>query len=310
MSALFESVVDVWVVWAVTLLLLTWLTRKVLGNFRLARVRRFHGEESGASYALPYMLTFPIFILIMACFIQATLILMAKIGTVYAAHSACRTYIVWQSAGQGASVPIIGDFDYPKYKAKRAATMAMVPFASSFEQHRTNLYPTFPIDVGAVFGDGDGIMPSTAANLLTYVDREAYLRMYRRTLANANKEEQGAGTFTSDIILNRKQGSTDQYIKNKYLYAAAATRVYTPEDMVKWNGDLEVKVKYRMPFLIPGTARFLGGTRYALYEWFGLGGTFYRDIESTAKMPAEAAKTDDGKVGIPYQPSLFVEIFS
>jgi hypothetical protein len=36
-------------------------------------------------------------------------------------------------------------------------------------------------------------------------------------------------------------------------------------------------------------------------------GPFFRDIETTIKMPSEAAKTEDGKIGIPYQPSLILE---
>ena len=139
----FESVADIWIVWAITLIIIAWAARRVFGNFRFANVKRFHSNEDGVSYSLPYVLTFPIFMLVMAVFIQATLILMAKIGTMYAANNACRTYIVWQAAGQGASVAGI-DIDYPQYKARRAASQAMVPFASSFNRHFNELLPSFP----------------------------------------------------------------------------------------------------------------------------------------------------------------------
>ena len=307
MSAYFESVGDVWIVWAITLFIITLTSRHLFNRFRLHRLQKFHGCESGASYALPYVLTFPIFMIVMATFIQATLILMAKIGTLYAANNACRTYIVWQSAGQGASVAGI-DIDYPKYKAYRAASQAMVPFASSFKKHQTDIAPSL-----VTLHSASDLAAIGQSTVVAIADREVYLKMYRNILSNANAES--AGTETSDIITNRTQGSSDQYIRDKYIYANLATAVEVPEAMVKWNGDMAVKVTYRMPFMIPGTANILRAERFPPYvsvwgKWFGLKGVPYRDIETTVIMPAEAAKTDDGTVGIPYQPSLFVDLLN
>ena len=313
-SAIFESVGDVWLVWVVTLLILAWGARQTFTKFRLWKIQGFHTSESGATYALPYVLTFSVFLIVMATFIQATLILMAKIGTLYAANNACRTYIVWQSAGEGASVAGI-DIPYPEYKARRAATQAMVPFASSFKNHRDEAMEMGMLlsHHGLGLADLDTFLSTFATGGVALADREAYLLMYRNILANANA--QAEGTTTSDIIKNPEQGSSDAYIRNKYMYAAMATRVDLPDEQVEWNEDMEVKVTYRMPFMIPGTSRILAADRFPpganfLEKWFGIKGVPYRDIESTVIMPAEPAKTEDGKVGIPYQPSLFVDLLN
>lgn len=314
MSAIFESVIDIWIVWAITLAMILFALRHVFNKFRFRKVNQFANCESGATYSLPYVLTFPIFLIVMATFMQATLILMAKVGTVYAAHNACRTYIVWQSAGEGASVAGI-DLPYPEYKARRAAVQAMVPFASSFEKHREFGWPmaTLLAHHGLDLADTDTFLSTFATGGVAIADREAYLLMYQNILANANA--QAKGTYTSDLISDPDAGSTDQYIRNKYMYAAMATKVELPEDMAKWNEDVEVKVSYRMPFMIPGTSKILAAKRFPPYvswygKWFGIKGVPYRDIETTVVMPAEAAKTEDGKVGIPYQPSLFVDLLN
>ena len=165
--------------------------------------------------------------------------------------------------------------------------MAMVPFASCSQRHQADLFP--------------------GARQLSFVkykiDSELYRRIYQRTLATAN-EKDNHNTHTG-IIKNPKNDASKEYMEAKYIYAGAAVDVELPEEMVAWNDDVVVKVTYRMPFHIPGTARMLGGRR--TFTTFFTGGGFYRDIESTVVMPSEAAKTPDGTIGIPYQPSLVVE---
>ncbi len=302
MAAIFESVLDIWLVWAVALLLLALCCRRVIGRFGWANLRRFYFCEEGASYALPYVLTFPIFVMLMAVFMQASLILICKIGTVYSAYSTARTFIVWQSAAQDVSVGGV-QFDFPKFKALRAASMAMVPFASSNPRHLKDMYPTFPVLIG---NDGGSSVPtSLAVGLLTNIDRPLYSKMYNRLLSDANQHDTGP---VHKVIKDKKMGVSDAYIENKYKFAVAATRVTMPKDkLAKWNEDVTVKIRYRMPFHVPGTARILGGQSMKPWWFFGPT-TFFRDIETSVTMPSEAAKTPNGKIGIPYQPSLILEL--
>lgn len=301
MATIFTSDLDIWLIWVVALLLLAICCRRVIGRFGILSWRRFHACEEGASYALPYVLTFPIFVLLMAIFVQASLILMCKIGTVYSAYSSARTFIVWQSAAQNETVGGL-QFDFAKFKAMRAASMAMVPFASSNPQHLKNMYPGFPSLNGPTVGSA--VFPSKIVEMLTGIDEPQYSKVYYRMLSDANKQDTAP---VHKIIQNRLLGAKRAYVKNKYKFAAASTRVTLPEQLVPWNQDVTVKVRYRMPFHVPGTARILGGKRMRT-GWFFGPTTFYRDIVTTVTLPSEAAKTPNGKIGIPYQPSLILEL--
>jgi hypothetical protein len=307
MPAIFESVIDIWLIWAAALLILALCCRRLIGRMHIANLRKFHCCEEGASYALPYVLTFPIFVLLMAVFVQASLILICKIGTVYSAYSAARTYIVWQSAGShhpdGSN-----KFGFAKFKACRAASLAMVPFASSNPQHLKDMYPTFPLVIGSDGVGGNFVFSTFALGLLVNIDRPRYSQMYNRLLNNANQKDTGT---VHQVIKDRAQGASDDYIDNKFKFAVASTRVQcsASDNLAKWNEDVTFTIRYRMPFQVPGTARILGGSSMKPWWYFGPT-TYYRDIESNVTMPSEAAKTPNGNVGIPYQPSRILELLN
>jgi hypothetical protein len=298
-------------------------------RFKWINIKRFARNETGASYALPYVLTFPIFLWLMALLLQASLILMCKIGTVYAAHSTARTVTVWQGNQPEDSGNLKYGKAYMSYKAKRAATTAMVPFANSYVNARKKLFPLYPstldtatdeqieqggfaeFDFGKMKSKLEEInnadLPLVIAQLLgelvanvlaDWVDEEAYVRVYLRLNEDAVDKENSSGILISPIIKNRRSRVNTNYIRNKYKYAAAATRVTIPDDDVGWNEDLTVTVKYRMAFHIPGTSRLLGGKRPFWMKMTG-GNTFCRDIESSVTIPSEAAKAEG--VGIPHK---------
>jgi hypothetical protein len=197
-------------------------------------------------------------------------------------------------------------FDYAKFKSMRAASMAMVPFASSNPRHLRDMYPSFPVAIGSDGVGGNFVFSTFALGLLVNVDQPLYAKMYRRLLAVANQHDRGP---VHQVIKKKKQGASDDYILNKFKFAVASTRVQcsNADQLIKWNQDVQIKIRYRMPFHVPGTARMLGGKSMKPWWFFGPT-TFYRDIESTVTMPSEAAKTPDGKIGIPYQPSLVMEL--
>jgi len=121
-SEIFRSVEDVWVLWAAAALALTALAR---GPRRAGGWRRLLESEDGAAYSLVYVMTFPIYMMLVCLVIQSTLILVVKMGTVYAAFAAARAAVVW-----GPAEPPMG-----LEKARLAAVGAMAPFASSSSSH-------------------------------------------------------------------------------------------------------------------------------------------------------------------------------
>ena len=86
-----------------------------------ARFRQFHHDQSGGAYTLSYVMTIPFMMLLIALTVESTLLLTAKIGTIYAAHSAARCASVYTTGHSWADT---------RRRAESAARQAMLPFAS------------------------------------------------------------------------------------------------------------------------------------------------------------------------------------
>jgi hypothetical protein len=122
---IFGSVEDVWILWLASVAGLALLTCRMLKRLRLRDLRRLARSEHGVSYTLTYVMVFPLYVFLVCLVVEATLILVVKMGTVYGAYAAARSRIVWQPAN-----PSVAD-----KKMHAAAVHAMTPFASSNPQH-------------------------------------------------------------------------------------------------------------------------------------------------------------------------------
>jgi len=96
-----------------------------LRRVRWRELQRIAVNESGAGYTLSYVMCLPFLVLLIAALIECSLLLIVKVGTVYAAYAAGRSAAVWQTATPNELVD----------KARLAAVQAMVPFASSNPAH-------------------------------------------------------------------------------------------------------------------------------------------------------------------------------
>jgi Flp pilus assembly protein TadG len=79
-------------------------------------------DEHGGAYTLSYVMVIPILMLLTCLIIESTLMMMAKVGTSYAAFSGARTGIVWSSASH--------NWDVAESKIEKAAIQSFVPFSS------------------------------------------------------------------------------------------------------------------------------------------------------------------------------------
>ena len=79
-------------------------------------------DEHGGAYTLSYVMVIPILMLLTCLIIESTLMMMAKVGTTYAAFSGARTAIVWSSASD--------NWDTAESKIEKAAIQSFVPFSS------------------------------------------------------------------------------------------------------------------------------------------------------------------------------------
>jgi hypothetical protein len=288
-AAALKSVTDIWIIWACCLATMVVFVYRSVARYGWPNLRHFLDDERGASYALPYVLTFPVVMLIFCLIVQTTLILLVKMGTMYAAYASARAAIVWRSSdpedeAKGAEAA--------RFYAGRAAALAMTPFSSGYDEHLEQIYPG--VALRAIQNNRLPVAGLSTVALDQLLD--VYTGMYTRMGSDATEPAGHSG-----IIDQPNRLANREYVQNKLLFAALATDVEFSSDIKPWNEDVEVKVKYLMPLHIPGVARILanqtGGPLFNPQY-------FAREITTTVKLPSEAPKTDNHLLGIPYYPAL------
>ncbi len=78
-------------------------------------------DEGGGAYTLSYVMVIPILMLLTCVIVGTTLMMCAKVGTVYAAYSGARTATVWSSAST--------NWSDAEARIEGAAIQSFVPFA-------------------------------------------------------------------------------------------------------------------------------------------------------------------------------------
>ncbi len=85
-----------WVVVLVGLVLAAhFLVRLSNARLRLGRLRRLHGDQAGSVQSLSFVLTLPIFIMVMMLIVQVSQLMIGLIVVHYAAYAAARSAVVW-----------------------------------------------------------------------------------------------------------------------------------------------------------------------------------------------------------------------
>lgn len=110
-----------WFVWLTALIGTGFIGRQLLARMRLRKVRRLHSDDSGAAYTMGVVLTLPLFLLLCGIAFEVTFLIIAKIGTVYAAYAGARATAVWHT--------MPGELE--KQRVDQAVVSAMAPFAAS-----------------------------------------------------------------------------------------------------------------------------------------------------------------------------------
>ncbi len=278
-----------------------WLLVRFSGaHFSLARLRAVHYNEQGAVQSLSFVLTVPIFVMVMMLIVQISQLMIGIMVVHYAAYAAARAAVVWIPAdtggeegenrissylpGNGANIPGTGQ-QYtilpgsPKYeKIKMAAILACMPLAPSRDL---------------------GLNP--AGN-----ERDALHRMYRGLDPSYD---------TNDRVPAR--------IDNKFAYAQEATQIQlhfmhkddgiepplaqwlAPHDPfefypneVGWQDPIQVTVTHQFA-LLPGPGRLLarretsydGSTDEVAASIFARRGVYVRDLTATATLGNEGLKS-------------------
>ncbi|MBY0525261.1 MAG: hypothetical protein K2R98_17775 [Gemmataceae bacterium] len=226
LSEYFRSVEIIWGLWLASLVILIELTRRSVRTGRWRRWRRWRivlRAERGAAYSLAYVMSFVVWVLIVCLIIQCTLILIVKIGTVYAAYAAARSAIVWVPTAHPDQAPA---------KAQRSAVLAMAPFASS----------------NALYAQGTGLGTSAGQVGDANSFQSTYLKFADHPVGTTNYVP---------AKFRYAQKSTGARIYYQNPGTAGAPAAFQPGDPVAWNAGITVVVAYDMPLDIRGWATIL-----------------------------------------------------
>ena len=283
-----ESVLDVWIVWAASLAIMSAVLFRGFSGFRWGTLHRFAADEEGAAYTLPYVLTLPIMMLLFCLIIQATLILLVKIGTINAAYAASRSVIVWQSSDPE---------DASKGSEKRAVLRRTCRSTGDDSVRvRLSASPDTYLfrSLRSVFTT-PGISRPRACRFGGSRDYSVCTQVPISVMQESGTEPVGH----SPIIRSPSALAKTDYVRNKLLFAGLSTSLEFSESAPSWNADTEVTVKYLMPMHIPGAARaFANGGLTSLFPEY-----FARELVTTVSLPSEAPETDNGRLGVPYFPA-------
>jgi hypothetical protein len=129
-DVLLRELIGFWPVialWAACLCGVAVLTTRAARAVSWRRIVRLLRDDRGSAYSIGYLLTLPLYMLFIALFIELSLIMVCKTGTVYAAFAAARVGIVW--AGDSPTDEIDRRIEF-------AARRAFVPFASGLADFR------------------------------------------------------------------------------------------------------------------------------------------------------------------------------
>jgi Flp pilus assembly protein TadG len=118
-----QGVEWVWLVWLVGVTVLLKMAAQALRLWRRPCWAELLRGEEGVSYSLSFVLLLPFYLLFVCLVFEATWLLLAKVGTLYAAHAGARSAVVWSSAR---TLP----GDQSSNHINQSVWTAMTPFSS------------------------------------------------------------------------------------------------------------------------------------------------------------------------------------
>jgi hypothetical protein len=104
------------------------------GQLSVVRVRRLHGDEQGAVQTLSFVLTLPLFVMVLMFIVQLSQITIGRVVLEYSALAAARSASVWIPANLGASE-----------RENQIASLSFTEHVDSNEDHQAyNVYQVAP----------------------------------------------------------------------------------------------------------------------------------------------------------------------
>lgn len=226
----FRGMGPVWAIWLAAAAVVLGGAVAAARRFRRPSLRAVAADESGASYSLGFVMVAPIYFFFLLVVFEATLLLVAKVGTMYAAHACARSAVVWQTAEPAA---LRAD------RTDQATFTAMAPFVSA--RARDLSFLSIP---GSAYGQS--------------VQLAAVYALY----------SSGSAGDPPPVVRPYPRGNAPaDYIIRKYLNAAGRTTYTVAGEVGTPGADTTAVVRYRAPLYFPVVSRFLDPDGVWPYEY-------------------------------------------
>jgi hypothetical protein len=197
-------------------------------------LRRIARRDRGVSYSLSVVMIVPLYMMVMICAFELALLMLARLGTQYAAHAAARAAVVWVDA-----LPE----ELRDERIHQAAVMNIAPYTGGRQREV----------------DDAGPPPAWAAEFAT--DFADAVRVFEAPAAQA-------GITATRPYTPSRTPPDGGFLRRKFLSAAARTTVTVePFDRTDPHAPIAVTVTFRAPLYFPVVSRFLDPDRSAPFEY-------------------------------------------
>jgi hypothetical protein len=266
-----------WFLWLMAAFAGLWLVARVSGaSLRLARLRRLHRCQEGSVQTLSFVLTLPLFMMIVLFIVQVSQLMIGITVVHYAAFAAARAAIVWLAAEtpdepQNTMDPITVDETsvYPAWMSRvvvfnqiptgrawkynkiwSAAALACLPIAPSKQYLTASALSSFNSNLGNTTAKMYRSMVPKAANDPVIARRILNKNYYacEHTWIQISGADYGMLMPGSGLVGNSLVGRTDNPLNHPI--------IQWKSNEIGWQDPITVQVWFRFP-LLTGPGRFL-----------------------------------------------------
>ncbi len=280
---------------------------KVAGHRRLAAIFNLrlwtfdlHRDERGSVQSLSFVLTAPVFIMLMMLAVQITQLMIGEIIVNYAAFAAARSASVWIPARFEQPLELSNWLNLRQLDGSGVSTV-MTTSPKMMNIHRSAAIALIPIAPSRDLGLADLNSSMTQALISTYSAYSSSAQSNKRIpMRLANKWAYVLSATNIEITTFHRNHGTPQssYQNEPPLWNADPFGVegyYQPNE-VGWRDEITVKVTHRFA-LLPGPARLLAKTAAndptiaAANRIQESSGIYYVPLSASATMVPEGEKS-------------------
>ena len=305
--------------------LCAYLLVKLNGSrLELGRLRRLHRDQIGSAQSLSFVLTLPVFVMIMLFIVQVSQVMIGTIAVHYAAYAAARSAVVWiparvdqwepenciswfdedpgaadnfrpvtdrEAAGYGSPEALQGGVTFliepggPKYeKIRMAAVMGCMPVAPSRD---------LGLDLPGESQAAGETVKALYGSMVPESDRNARIPLRLR-----NKLAYSQDSRVTQIEVRFFHPNSEPPLPKQYLINADVDGELPNENQIGWQDPVTVTVRHNLA-LLPGPGRMLarwvrqpdGSADRVAEKIDRIGGVYFYPLEASATMGNEGERS-------------------